>query len=124
MTAESLLLESAKSMVGSSKNNPLAMIKSADANTDATEGAGSKVCEFAPSGTIPSKLILAPPMFSTKLVIGETVVTTVSFLVLAVSVGVKDWFLPSEQAVNPNTRVIEITNKKNLSLKITLTSDL
>ena len=44
----------------------------------AMDGVGSKVWEFTPSGTTPSKLIRGPPIFSTILVIGETVVTTLS----------------------------------------------
>ena len=34
------------------------------------------MCELVPSGIRPFRTILVPPMFSTRLVIGETVATT------------------------------------------------
>ena len=44
----------------------------------ATDGAGSYVWEFRPSGMMPSNLIRVPPIFSTRLVMGDTVVTTLN----------------------------------------------
>ena len=51
---------------------------SASANALASDGAGSKVWELVPSGTIPVRSIVVPPMFWAMFVIGETVVTTLS----------------------------------------------
>src|SRR5262245_12489000 len=55
------------------------MIKSALESNLLSDGIGSKVCELIPSGMIPARLILSPAIFSTMLVIGATVVTTLSF---------------------------------------------
>ena len=85
MTASGFLLALAISREGSSRKSPFNTIRSAWDMTLATEGAGSKVWEFTPSGTIPSRRILGPPMFSTKLVIGEMVDTTRSMSAL------RDW---------------------------------
>ena len=52
------------------------MIRSALARSDTVEGDGSYVCELVPSGIRPLRTILVPPMFSTRLVIGDTVPTT------------------------------------------------
>ena len=49
---------------------------SASSITAASEGAGSNVWLFVPSGTIPVTETRSPPMFWTMFVIGETVVTT------------------------------------------------
>ena len=54
------------------------MMRSASAIVVTIDGGGSKVCEFVPSGTTPSSSIFVPPMFSARLVIGATVVTTFS----------------------------------------------
>ena len=78
MTAPGFALARAISSDGCSRKSPLRIIRSASAISLATEGAGSKVCEFTPSGTMPSSRIRVPPTFSTRLVIGETVVTTFS----------------------------------------------
>ena len=52
------------------------MIRSACAISRATEGAGSNVCEFVPSGTIATTDTRSPPTFSMMFRIGDTVVTT------------------------------------------------
>src|SRR5215469_15068149 len=64
------------------------IIRSAWDRSLASEGIGSKVCESMPSGMVPVSLILSPPMFSTMLVIGATVVTTFSFFAAAGAAGV------------------------------------
>ncbi len=51
-------------------------ITSASASTLASDGTGSKVWEFVPSGTMPVMATLSPPMLATIEVIGATVVTT------------------------------------------------
>jgi hypothetical protein len=61
---------------------------SASATARASEGAGSNVWLFVPSGTIPVIATRSPATFSTMLVIGETVVTT--------------WSLPSSPGVVPH----------------------
>ena len=70
------LFDSASFRVGTSRKSPLATIRSALARSDTVEGDGSYVCELVPSGIRPFRTILVPPMFSTRLVIGETVPTT------------------------------------------------
>jgi len=54
----------------------LATIKSALASSETVEGDGSYVWELVPSGIRPLRTILLPPMFSIRLVIGDTVPTT------------------------------------------------
>ena len=49
---------------------------SASAITAASEGAGSNVWLFVPSGTMPVTCTRSPPMFCTMFVTGETVVAT------------------------------------------------
>ena len=49
---------------------------SASSITAASEGAGSNVWLFVPSGTIPVTETRSPPTFWTMFVIGDTVVTT------------------------------------------------
>ena len=39
------------------------------------------MCELTPSGTTPIRLMRVPPMFSTTLVMGDTVLTTLSVAV-------------------------------------------
>ena len=51
-------------------------ITSASASTLASDGTGSNVCEFVPSGTMPVMATLSPPMLAAIDVIGATVVTT------------------------------------------------
>ena len=76
MGVASRLLASARSLVGSSSLSPLMKMTSASASTLASEGTGSKVCEFVPSGTMPVMATRSPPMLATMDVIGATVVTT------------------------------------------------
>ncbi len=54
------------------------MIRSAFARVCASDGAGSKVCEFVASGMIPRRRIRSPPMFRAIELIGATVVATSS----------------------------------------------
>jgi hypothetical protein len=49
---------------------------SASSITAASDGAGSNVWLFVPSGTMPTMRTCAPATFSTMFVIGDTVVTT------------------------------------------------
>ena len=49
---------------------------SASAIARASDGAGSNVWLFVPSGTMPVTVTSSPPMFWTMFVIGDTVVTT------------------------------------------------
>ena len=70
------LFASASFRVGTSRKSPLATIRSALASSETVEGDGSYVCELVPSGISPFRAILVPPIFSTRLVIGETVPTT------------------------------------------------
>jgi len=70
------LFASASFRVGTSRKSPLAMIKSALESSETVEGDGSYVCELVPSGISPFRAILVPPIFSTRLVIGDTVATT------------------------------------------------
>jgi len=49
---------------------------SASLSRAATDGAGSKVCEFVPSGTMPRISTQSPPTREVIEVIGETVVAT------------------------------------------------
>ena len=67
---------SASSRVGSSRWSPLMNTTSASAIACASDGAGSNVWLFVPSGTIPVTSTRSPATFWTMFVIGETVVTT------------------------------------------------
>src|SRR5215208_7065419 len=69
---------SANWRVGSSRWSPFRNTTSASAITAASEGAGSNVWLFVPSGTIPVTQTWSPPMFCTLFVIGDTVVTALS----------------------------------------------
>ena len=51
-------------------------MRSAVLRRAATEGSGSKVWLFVPSGTMPSMRTRSPPMLAAMDVIGETVVAT------------------------------------------------
>lgn len=72
---------SASFLVGSSRPSPLRNTTSAVLSSSATLGLGSKVWELVPSGTMPRTTARSPAMDWTMLVIGETVVATVSFAV-------------------------------------------
>jgi hypothetical protein len=61
-----------------SKLRPSMITRSASLIFIVSEGISSKVWEFTPSGTNPTKLILSPPIFCTIFVIGATEVTTFS----------------------------------------------
>ena len=76
ITVSDCLFASASFRVGTSRKSPLATIRSALASSETVEGDGSYVCELVPSGMRPLRTILVPPMFSTRLVIGDTVATT------------------------------------------------
>ena len=76
MTASLCLASLAISNEGCSRKRPLRIMISAAERVFAIDGAGSYVCELVPSGIMPSSCIFWPPMFSARLVIGETVVTT------------------------------------------------
>ena len=76
ITVSGCLFASASFRVGTSRKSPLATSRSALASSETVEGDGSYVCELVPSGMRPLRTILVPPMFSTRLVIGETVPTT------------------------------------------------
>src|SRR5829696_4155521 len=65
--------------------------RSASARICASEGAGSKVWELVPSGTIPRRSIRVPPTLRTIELIGATVVATFS---LPLS--------PSDESVQPS----------------------
>ncbi len=67
----------------SSRNNPLMITRSALLNFTISDGTGSKVCEFTPSGTNPVRFILSPAIFLTILVIGDTDVMTFNVLLAA-----------------------------------------
>ena len=62
--------------VGSSNFRPLMNTTSASLRRAATDGAGSKVCELVPSGTMPRTSTQSPPTRDTIEVIGDTVVAT------------------------------------------------
>src|SRR5688572_17781535 len=51
-----------------------------------SEGTSSNVCELTPSGTSPMRSILSPPTFLTRLVMGDTDVTTFNLSVSGVDV--------------------------------------
>ena len=70
------MLASAMANVGSSNFRPLMNTTSASLKRAATDGAGSKVCELVPSGTMPRTSTQSPPTRDTMEVIGETVVAT------------------------------------------------
>jgi len=72
------LFASASSAVGSSSFRPLRKTTSALDSTLAALGGGSKVWLLVPSGTTPTMSTLSPATLATMLVIGDTVVTTVS----------------------------------------------
>ena len=57
--------------------------RSALLNFTISDGTGSKVCEFTPSGTEPVRFILSPAIFLTILVIGDTDVMTFNVLLAA-----------------------------------------
>ena len=76
ISAPDFRLARAISSVGSSRKRPFRNTRSASDSKAATDGAGSKVCELTPSGTTPCKRMRLPPMFSTMLVMGDTVATT------------------------------------------------
>ena len=76
ITVSGFLLALAMSRVGCSRKSPLIIMRSASERSLAIDGVAAKVWEFTPSGITPSSWMRGPPMFSTMLVIGETVVTT------------------------------------------------
>ena len=63
-------------------------IRSAFERTSATLGAGSNVWELVPSGTTPSMSARSPATLAAMLVMGATVVTTLSLAVFAPAVDV------------------------------------
>ena len=78
------------------------MIRSALARVWASDGAGSNVCEFVASGTIPRRRIRSPPMFRAIELIGATVVATSSLSDPPVSVSPQ----PSEVPPSPDAEVL------------------
>jgi len=78
ISAPSFRFASTRSIVGCSSCSPFTNTTSAFDRITASDGAGSKVWLFVPSGTTPARLIRVPPTFRVIELIGATVVTTFS----------------------------------------------